>query len=160
MNFVSAGPEFDSVHAEKICKPHTGERYCLTSDELLHIFLKPLYKTDDLNKGRKLNRLERIRMQFIVTGYDGTDENALKRRMAAREDHLAMAKEMADSGCWLFAAAMLNDDQKMVGSVIVCEFESKQALKTQWLDKEPYVLGRVWERVEITPAAVPPLFLK
>lgn len=99
-------------------------------------------------------------MQFIVTGYDGTDENALERRMAAREDHLVMAKEMADSGCWLFAAAMLDDDQKMVGSVIVCEFESKQALKTQWLDKEPYVLGRVWERVEITPAAVPPLFLK
>lgn len=99
-------------------------------------------------------------MQFIVTGLDGKDDKALDRRMAAREGHLEMAKKMEASGNWLFAAAMLDDDKKMTGSVIICEFESRQALEAQWLDKEPYVLGKVWEEVTITEAAVPPLFLK
>ncbi|MCG8566539.1 MAG: YciI family protein [Desulfobacterales bacterium] len=97
-------------------------------------------------------------MQFIVTGLDGKDQGALDRRMAAREDHLAMAKTMADTGKWLYAAAILDDDGKMIGSVIICEFESKEELKAQWLDREPYVLGKVWERVEITRGQVPPLF--
>jgi len=99
-------------------------------------------------------------MQFIVTGLDGKDDKALDRRMAAREGHLAMAKKMAQSGNWLFAAAMLDDDKKMVGSMIVCEFDSKEALQKEWLDNEPYVTGNVWEDVTITEAAVPPLFLK
>ena len=41
-------------------------------------------------------------MQFIVIGRDGTDENALERRMAAREAHLETAKEMYESGKWLY----------------------------------------------------------
>ncbi len=97
-------------------------------------------------------------MQFIVSGYDGTDEGALDRRMAAREAHLAMAKLMAQEGKWRYAAAYLNDEGKMTGSMIVCEFDSMQALKSEWLDKEPYVLGKVWEKIEITRAQVPPLF--
>lgn len=99
-------------------------------------------------------------MQFIVTGYDGTDENALDRRMAAREDHLATAEAMHKSGKWLYAAAMLNDDGKMCGSMIVCEFESRKALESEWLDKEPYVLGKVWEKIEITQAKVAPFWEK
>ena len=85
-------------------------------------------------------------MQFIVTGYDGTDDKALDRRMAAREAHLAMAKEMHESGHWLYAAAILDQGGKMTGSMIVCEFESRQALDQEWLDKEPYVLGKVWKK--------------
>ncbi|MFH2060761.1 MAG: YciI family protein [Pseudomonadota bacterium] len=99
-------------------------------------------------------------MQFIVTGLDGKDENASDRRMAARADHLAMAQKMANTGNWLYAVAILNDEKKMVGSVIVCEFDSKEALQKEWLDKEPYVLGNVWEDIQITRAAVAPIFLK
>lgn len=97
-------------------------------------------------------------MQFIVTGKDGTDAGALDRRMAAREDHLAMAEEMKNAGKWLYAAAILNDAGNMAGSVIICEFENRDALQAEWLDREPYILGKVWETVDITPAAVPPLF--
>lgn len=99
-------------------------------------------------------------MQFIVTGLDGNDEKALDRRMAAREDHLAMAGKMKESGKWLYAAAMLDDDKKMVGSVIICDFESEAALRKEWLDSEPYVSGGVWKDITITPAAVPPMFLE
>ena len=96
-------------------------------------------------------------MQFIVRGLDGKDENALDRRMAARPDHLAMAKNMYQQGKWLYAAAILNDEGNMTGSVIICEFESEQSMKSQWLDKEPYILGNVWETVEISKAQVAPL---
>ena len=99
-----------------------------------------------------------MKMQFIVRGLDGKDENALERRMAARENHLAMAKKMYKNKNWLYAAAILSEDGKMTGSVIVCDFESKSQLQSQWLDHEPYILGKVWETVEITRAQVAPLW--
>ena len=98
-------------------------------------------------------------MQFIVTGYDGKDDDALDRRMVARDAHLKIAKEMADNGKWLYAAAIINEKEQMTGSVIICEFDSKESLKKEWLDNEPYILGKVWEKVEIMRAQVPKLFL-
>ncbi len=97
-------------------------------------------------------------MQFIVIGRDGTDEKALDRRMAAREAHLETAKLMHDSGRWLYAAAILNDGGKMAGSMIVCEFDSREALDKEWLDNEAYVRGNVWETIEIKQAAVAPFW--
>ncbi|THB81565.1 MAG: hypothetical protein D3926_01375 [Desulfobacteraceae bacterium] len=95
-------------------------------------------------------------MQFIVSGYDGKDEKALERRLAAREAHLDIAKQMYRDKKWLYAAAILDDADKMIGSMIVCEFESKDALEKEWLDHEPYIKGSVWQRVEIHKAMVPP----
>ena len=97
-------------------------------------------------------------MQFIVIGRDGTDENALERRMAAREAHLETARKMHESGNWLYAAAILNDEGKMAGSMVVCDFESREALEREWVDNEAYVKGNVWETVEITKAAVAPFW--
>ena len=97
-------------------------------------------------------------MQFIVIGRDGTDENALERRMAAREAHLETAKKMHESGNWLYAAAILDDNGKMAGSMIVCDFESREALEKQWLDNEAYVKGNVWETIEVKQAAVAPFW--
>lgn len=99
-------------------------------------------------------------MQFIVTGYDGQDEGALDRRMAAREAHLEGAKVMAENGKWLYAAAILNEKEQMAGSIIICEFDSEDRLRKEWLDQEPYILGDVWKTVEIKRAQVPPLFEK
>ena len=95
-------------------------------------------------------------MQFVVFGYDGKDENALERRLAAREAHLAIAGEMYKTGKWLYAAAILSEDGVMCGSMIVCDFASQEALESQWLNREPYVLGKVWEKVEIKRAQVAP----
>lgn len=97
-------------------------------------------------------------MQFIVIGRDGTDSKALDRRMAAREAHLATARQMHETGRWLYAAALLNDEGNMTGSVIVCDFESEEALRREWLDTEAYVTGNVWESVEVTRAAVAPFW--
>ncbi len=66
-------------------------------------------------------------MQFVLIAYDGTDEGALGRRMAVRESHLKLGKEMHDAGKWLYAAGILDDAGKMIGSMIVCEFASREA---------------------------------
>lgn len=43
-----------------------------------------------------------------------------------------------------------------VGSVIVCEFDSREAMPAEWLDGEPYGLGRVREPIEIRGAKTAP----
>ena len=40
-------------------------------------------------------------MQFMVIGHDGTDPDAPARRMAVREAHLKLGKELYDAGKWL-----------------------------------------------------------
>ena len=37
--------------------------------------------------------------QWIVMGYDGKDEKALERRMAARPSHMSRAKQMKKNVC-------------------------------------------------------------
>jgi uncharacterized protein YciI len=98
-------------------------------------------------------------MQFIVIAYDGTDGKALERRMAVRPDHLRQAEKFHESGQWLYAAGVLNDGGDLIGSVIVCNFPSKEELQREWLDHEPYILGKVWERIDIHPARIPPFYL-
>jgi uncharacterized protein YciI len=91
----------------------------------------------------------------MVIAYDGTDEQALERRLASRGIHLELAKEMFARKRWLYAAGILDDDGKMIGSMIVCDFPSRAALEDEWLNQEPYVIGNVWQRVEIHRAQVP-----
>jgi uncharacterized protein YciI len=98
-------------------------------------------------------------MHYIVLGYDGTDEKALERRLAARDAHLEQAETLFQNGLWLYAAAILDDQGKMSGSMIVCDFPSREQIQTQWLDKEPYVLGNVWQTIKIHRAQVAPFCL-
>ncbi|HWT82587.1 MAG TPA: YciI family protein, partial [Candidatus Methylomirabilis sp.] len=91
-------------------------------------------------------------MQFLVLGYDGGDEGALARRLAVRDAHLKGFRERIEQGTFLYGAAMLGDDGRMIGSMIVCDFPSREALDEQWLRNEPYVNGDVWKRIEVVPA--------
>jgi len=90
-------------------------------------------------------------MHFLVLGYDGTDDGAVARRMAVREDHLAGSRRMYEAGRWLDSGALLDEAGSMVGSFIVCDFAFREELETEWLDREPYVIGDVWRRIEIHP---------
>jgi len=96
-------------------------------------------------------------MQFLVIAYDGTDEKALDRRMAAREAHLAGIQKMKAEGKALYGAAILGVGDRMAGSMLVVDFPSRAELDT-WLKAEPYVIGNVWQKIEVLPARVPPLF--
>lgn len=96
-------------------------------------------------------------MNFIVNGYDYTDEKALDRRMKARQAHMANIEDMKAKGEILFAAAKLNDKGDMCGSTMILEMSSKSDVE-KYLENEAYVKEKVWEKVEILECKVPPLF--
>jgi len=98
-------------------------------------------------------------MQFIVIAYDGKDEKALERRMAVRERHLSGAKKMFDEGNLLYASGILDDGGKMIGSMMIFDFESRAELEEKWLKDEPYVKGNVWAEIDIKRAGVAPFCL-
>lgn len=98
-------------------------------------------------------------MQFLVTGYDGADDQALSRRMAVREKHLAGMSKLREGGQLLYAAAMLGEKGQLSGSTLVMDFPDRAALDA-WLKTEPYVTGDVWRRIEVVACRVAPGFEK
>ncbi|HQH79731.1 MAG TPA: YciI family protein [Synergistaceae bacterium] len=98
-------------------------------------------------------------MQFLVLGYDGTDPEALSRRLAVREEHLKLFREGLASGKFRFGTAILNDDGQMAGSAILAEFPSREALE-EWLRREPYVTGHVWQTITVHRAQMPACLLE
>jgi uncharacterized protein YciI len=89
-------------------------------------------------------------MQFLITAYDGTDEGALERRMAAREAHLVGARAMKASGSMIVGGAILDDQGRMVGSSCIVEFPARDAVDA-WLAADPYVTGNVWQKIDVQP---------
>lgn len=96
-------------------------------------------------------------MQFIIIGKDGDDAEALNRRLAARDGHMAYGEMAAKTGEQIVAAAMLGNDGNMNGSVMIVEFDDIDAVKA-WLDKESYVTGNVWQDIQIIPCKLAPAF--
>ena len=97
-------------------------------------------------------------MQFVVIGRDGTDDKALDRRLAAREAHLAYGEKFQQQGKLLYATAILDGHDKMVGSIMILELDSRNELDS-WLANEPYMLGDVWRDLEINKCRVGPTFV-
>jgi uncharacterized protein len=89
-------------------------------------------------------------MQFLLIAYDGTDPGALKRRLDVREEHLGKIRLLRKAGKFLFGGAILDDEGKMIGSMIVYDYPDRGALDES-LQDEPYFTRGVWEKVEIKP---------
>lgn len=98
-------------------------------------------------------------MQFLILGYDGKDADAPQRRQQHRCAHLNKVAEMVKLGHHLYACAMLDAEEQMIGSMLVTEFASKDELEA-YLEQEPYMIGKVWEKIEIIPCSVPSLFIQ
>lgn len=96
-------------------------------------------------------------MQFIVIGRDGKDPGAMDRRMAARPAHIALCDEMAAKGQQLMGFALVDDKGQMNGSAMIFDLPDRAALD-EWLKREPYVTGKVWETVEVSECRVGPSF--
>jgi uncharacterized protein YciI len=88
--------------------------------------------------------------QYLVTGYDYTDEGALDRRMGVRPHHLDINKDYKAKGNYVMGGAILNDDGKMIGSVMVMQFETEEELEA-WKREEPYITQKIWESVDVKP---------
>lgn len=94
-------------------------------------------------------------MQFAILARDGLDAGALDRRMAAREQHLANSQRLVAAGQAICRAAMLDDDDRMVGSIMILDFPSRADLDA-YLADEPYVTGDVWQDIQVVPCRVVP----
>lgn len=97
-------------------------------------------------------------MQFVVIAHDHETEGTLERRTAVRPEHLARVDEATDDGTLVFAVALLDDDERMIGSVMVVDLPSREDVE-RWLDEEPYKVHDVWATIQITRGRVGPRFV-
>ncbi len=97
-------------------------------------------------------------MQFLILAYDGNDEGALDRRLAARDEHLARVNRSRQEGKVLYGAAILDESSKMIGSMLVCQAEAREEIE-RWIADDPYTTAKVWEKIEIKPCKVAPSFV-
>ncbi|MEI9809006.1 MAG: YciI family protein [Bacteroidota bacterium] len=88
--------------------------------------------------------------QYLILAYDGTDPGAEDRRMMARPSHFEMAKELKHHHRFITGGAILNDAGKMIGSMMVVQFETEDDLM-YWMRNEPYITGDVWQNIEVKP---------
>jgi hypothetical protein len=95
-------------------------------------------------------------VQFVVTATDYRDPQALQRRMAHREQHLAGVKTLIAEGHFLSGGAILDEAGSMVGSTLHLDFPDRAVLEAR-LQQDPYVSGKVWEHIEIRPVKLVPL---
>ena len=80
--------------------------------------------------------------QYIMYAWDGAREQGQERRMNVHPTHFENARKLKTNGNFFIGGAMLNDDGKMIGSMMVVQFETKEQLQ-QWLDTEPNITGKV-----------------
>lgn len=91
--------------------------------------------------------------QYLIHAYDYTDAQALERRMAVRPAHFETVKKLKESGNFILGGAILDSEGKMIGSNAIFQFDSREELDA-YLAIEPYVVGKVWERITIHPFKV------
>lgn len=87
-------------------------------------------------------------MQFLVIARDGTDADAMDRRLAARPAHIERARKEYANGTLLMGGAILDEHDQMIGSSLYVEIESREALE-DWLAQDPYTKGKVWQDFEV-----------
>lgn len=95
-------------------------------------------------------------MEFLIIAHDGTDDGALDRRLAVRENHLAGVRLLKEQGHFIKGGAILNDQDQMIGSMIIMDFPDRDALN-QWLAVEPYAVHGVWQDITVSPFRTAPI---
>lgn len=91
--------------------------------------------------------------QYLIIARDGDDQEALERRMKARPSHFDGARQLKLDGQFIIGGAILDDNGKMTGSMMIVQFETEDEL-LQWMRNEPYITGNVWQTIEIKPFRV------
>jgi hypothetical protein len=89
-------------------------------------------------------------MLYVVIAKDGTDPEAPARRQAVRAQHLEGTKPLVESGFLQLGGALLNQGGSMIGSMMLLEAESEEAIR-KVLEQDIYSIGGVWKTLEIYP---------
>lgn len=96
-------------------------------------------------------------MIYAVIAYDGSEPGTFERRMQIRSQHMEVGQKMMDNGSFLFGGAMIDGSGRLNGGVLFVDFEDRSELD-EWLRTEPYVVNKVWDRVEVHQFMIPPHF--
>ena len=72
---------------------------------------------------------------------------AIETRLANRAAHLDY---VAQSGVVRQAGPLLNDDDEMIGSLLILEVEDRQAAR-RWAENDPYAKAGLFQNVELIP---------
>lgn len=86
--------------------------------------------------------------QFLVTAFDGNDQDALKRRHDARPAHLERIRPFVESGELIFAGAYVDASGRPTGSVFAMELATREELDA-WIAGDPYTKDGVWNVIEV-----------
>ena len=89
-------------------------------------------------------------MTFLIVAHDFRDPEALSRRMQQRPAHMDGVRRMKAEGTFLDGGAMLDEQSRTIGSMVLVEFPSRSEVDA-WLARDPYVTGRVWEHITVRP---------
>src|SRR2546430_16628202 len=89
----------------------------------------------------------------MLLAYDGTDAAAPARRLAVRQEHIALGDKLVAEGKMLYGTAILDENGNMIGSMLILEYDSRAELDN-WLEIEPYMTGKVWHNIQILPVRV------
>lgn len=89
-------------------------------------------------------------MQFTIIARDDTAVGTLEKRLAAREKHMERIHAMKAEGTIIDGGALIDNDGKMIGSVVLCEFTDRTALDS-YIESEIYFTEGVWKDVSILP---------
>jgi len=73
--------------------------------------------------------------------------------MNIRPHHFESARELKKSDNFIFGGAILDDEGRMIGSVMVMQFETAEQLEA-WKQNEPYITQKIWESYDIKPFKV------
>lgn len=57
---------------------------------------------------------------------------------------------MKERGHFIEGGAILDENDKMIGSSLLLRFASRHELD-QWLNNDPYKLGNVWVKIQVLP---------
>lgn len=85
-------------------------------------------------------------MHFVVTCLDKQD--ALEVRTSNRDAHLAFLAE--NNASIPVAGPLLDDNGGMIGSCLICEAESREAIEAV-LANDPYAKADLFQSVDIKP---------
>ncbi len=91
--------------------------------------------------------------QYLIYAWDGTDAEAMERRMKTRPDHFISAKQLKASNNFIIGGALLDEQGEMKGSMMLVQFETRDGLD-QWMKQEPYITQNVWQKIDIHPFRV------
>lgn len=87
-------------------------------------------------------------MKYVLICHDGKDSEAMKRRLAVRDQHI---EEIQKNKNFVFGTAIL-ENEKMIGSVMVMDFKNKDQLN-EYIKNEIYVTAKVWQNIETIECA-------